>query len=118
MSAKAIREATGKDLLNRFLSKTSGAAQNRFASVDENTKWEALIAANPWLQTEVWNLFCLFFYTFKRFFSQKLVVKPDQLIKRRGKLGLIEVNCDLAKAKSWIEQRIAKDVKVRLVVIT
>jgi ATP citrate (pro-S)-lyase len=56
MSAKAIREATGKDLLNRFLSQTSGAGQCRFASVDENTKWEALVAANPWLQTEV----CLF----------------------------------------------------------
>ncbi|CAB3370650.1 Hypothetical predicted protein [Cloeon dipterum] len=94
MSAKAIREATGKDLLNRFLSPSSGAALCKFAAVDESTKWEALVAANPWLQTE------------------KLVVKPDQLIKRRGKLGLIEVNCDLATAKSWIEQRIGKDIKI------
>ena len=26
---------------------------------------------------------------------QKLVVKPDQLIKRRGKLGLVGINLDL-----------------------
>ena len=34
MSAKAIREATGKDILNRLLAKDSGAAQCKFASID------------------------------------------------------------------------------------
>ncbi|KAF4524526.1 hypothetical protein B566_EDAN002798 [Ephemera danica] len=94
MSAKAIREATGKALLNQHLPSDCGAAQCRFASVDEDTKWEALATSNPWLKNE------------------KLVVKPDQLIKRRGKLGLIEVNADLPKVQSWVQQRISKDVKI------
>lgn len=53
MSAKAIREASGKDLINRHLNQNGGAAKCRFASVDENTNWTDLIAANPWLETTV-----------------------------------------------------------------
>lgn len=53
MSAKAIREATGKDLLNRLLDTSSGAARCKFAAVTESTNWNELIANNPWLQTEV-----------------------------------------------------------------
>lgn len=53
MSAKAIREATGKDLLNRLLDTSSGAARCKFAAVNESTNWNELIANNPWLQTEV-----------------------------------------------------------------
>lgn len=43
---------------------------------------------------------------------QPLVVKPDQLIKRRGKLGLIAVNKNLAQVKSWISERMGKDQKI------
>jgi len=39
-------------------------------------------------------------------------VKPDQLIKRRGKLGLIKVNADLAEVKMWVGERIGKDMQV------
>lgn len=93
MSAKAIREATGKHLLNRKLvgSANTAAAHLRFVSVDEKTNWSKLVAENPWLEKE------------------RLVVKPDQLIKRRGKLGLIKVNCDLAQCKQWIDERMNKD---------
>ena len=45
---------------------------------------------------------------------QKLVVKPDQLIKRRGKLGLIKVNVNLQEAKKWIDERMGKDIQVSL----
>lgn len=69
MSAKAIREAAGKNLINKYLAGDTAAVQCRYASVDEKTKFSELVANNPWLKTE------------------KLVVKPDQLIKRRGKLG-------------------------------
>ena len=44
---------------------------------------------------------------------QKLVVKPDQLIKRRGKLGLIKVNTDLAGVKAWVGERMGTEVQVR-----
>lgn len=74
MSARAIREATGKNLINRHLSETA-AIKCRFASVDPTTKFSDLVVDNPWLKTE------------------KLVVKPDQLIKRRGKLGRTCLKC-------------------------
>ncbi|CAG0900573.1 unnamed protein product [Darwinula stevensoni] len=90
MSAKAISEATGKDLLNRFLKGT--AEKCHFTSVDEEKwkDWKALLEDNAWMQ------------------NQHLVVKPDQLIKRRGKLGLIKVNTDVTGVKSWIGEHMGK----------
>ena len=38
-------------------------------------------------------------------------MKPDQLIKRRGKLGLIKVNVDLQQAKQWIKERMGKEIQ-------
>uniref|UniRef100_A0A182MUM6 ATP-citrate synthase n=1 Tax=Anopheles culicifacies TaxID=139723 RepID=A0A182MUM6_9DIPT len=94
MSAKAIREATGKDIINRHLQGDHGAAKCRFATVTENTQWQQLVLDNPWLETS------------------PLVVKPDQLIKRRGKLGLIAVNKNLTQVKTWVNERMGKDQKV------
>lgn len=94
MSAKAIREATGKDLINRLLSGDTAAARCRFASVTPETKMSELVAKNPWLETD------------------KLVVKPDQLIKRRGKLGLIAVNKSWADVQRWIGERMNREQKV------
>jgi ATP citrate (pro-S)-lyase len=53
MSAKAIREATGKDLINRNLCSGTAAAKCQFASVTESTDWTELLSNNPWLQTQV-----------------------------------------------------------------
>ena len=53
MSAKAIREATGKGILNRLLDSSAGAATCKFAAVTEETNWNELLAANPWLDTTV-----------------------------------------------------------------
>ena len=47
MSAKAIYEATGKDLLNRFLNHTSATAY--FVSVNEKTNLADLTIHHPWL---------------------------------------------------------------------
>lgn len=94
MSAKAIREVTGKDLINRKLGNRTCAAKCRFVPIDENTNWNTITDEHPWLKTE------------------KLVVKPDQLIKRRGKLGLIKVNADLPTVKKWVDERMNKDQKV------
>jgi len=41
-----------------------------------------------------------------------LVVKPDQLIKRRGKLGLIKGNVDLQGARDFIQQNLGKEISV------
>ncbi|XP_063600025.1 ATP-citrate synthase-like [Penaeus indicus] len=93
MSAKAIREATGKALLQKNLP-AGVCAPCRYAAVTEDTQWDALATQHPWLSAE------------------KLVVKPDQLIKRRGKLGLIKVGTDLAGAKAWVGERMNKDQKL------
>lgn len=44
--------------------------------------------------------------------SAKLVAKPDQLIKRRGKAGLLALNKSWPEAKEWIAERAGKPVKV------
>jgi len=94
MAAKAIREATGKDLINRKLSVGTKAAKCRFVSITENTNWIDIVNEHSWLKTE------------------RLVVKPDQLIKRRGKLGLIKVNADLSAVQKWIEQHMNKEQRI------
>lgn len=45
--------------------------------------------------------------------TDKLVAKPDQLIKRRGKHGLLCLNKDWKEARQWIEERAGKEIKVR-----
>ncbi|SGY26479.1 BQ5605_C018g08739 [Microbotryum silenes-dioicae] len=45
-------------------------------------------------------------------FTDKLVVKPDQLIKRRGKAGLLALNKTWAEGKQWITERAGKQVQV------
>lgn len=54
MSAKAICEATGKDILNRHLNDNgAGVATCRFAVVNTQTDWSQLAANNQWLLTTV-----------------------------------------------------------------
>lgn len=55
MSAKAIREVTGKELINKYLggANETGVQKSRFAAVTESTDWNALVAANPWLESSV-----------------------------------------------------------------
>ncbi|XP_064171856.1 ATP-citrate synthase-like [Anguilla rostrata] len=95
MSAKAVSEQTGKELLYKHIC-TAAAVQNRFrcASVTPHTDWAQLSQDHPWLLTE------------------RLVVKPDQLIKRRGKLGLVGVNLDLRGVQEWLKPRLLKETMV------
>ena len=48
----------------------------------------------------------------------KFVAKPDQLIKRRGKSGLLALNKTWPEAKAWIAERAGKEQKVETVVGT
>lgn len=65
MSAKAIREATGKDILNRLLDSSSGAAKSQFATVNSDTNWDQLRLSHPWLETTVCIIFSLVCYCFQ-----------------------------------------------------
>ncbi|XP_056871489.1 ATP-citrate synthase [Takifugu flavidus] len=95
MSAKAISEQTGKEFLYKYIC-TSAAVQNRFryARVTAETDFDRLAKEHPWLLTE------------------RLVVKPDQLIKRRGKLGLVGVNLDLNGVRDWLKSRLMRETTV------
>lgn len=58
-----------------------------------DTDFNALREAHPWLQTE------------------RLVAKPDQLIKRRGKLGLVKLNATYEEVQAWITERLGKTIQ-------
>lgn len=51
MSAKAISEATGKDILNRHLGANN--ANCRFATVNQDTDFGILATQHPWLLNTV-----------------------------------------------------------------
>jgi len=97
MAQKAIREADGKIMMARLLKDYTGGKykiQNRFISVGPDTDLKKLPDKYKWLQKE------------------KLVVKPDQLIKRRGKSKLLLLNADWKDVEKWIRARMNKQVTV------
>jgi len=96
MSAKAIREYDGKLMLSKWL-KNAGFEFDNFAQVGPSTVLSKLPQTAPWLT------------------SMPLVVKPDQLIKRRGKSGLILLNKNWDEVSAWVEERRGKEVKVEVV---
>ena len=108
MSAKAIREYNGKKLVSKWLSKYS---QNEKYDLEERallitcndvnpadpSSFQKIADANPWV------------------LSSNLVAKPDQLIKRRGKAGLLAVNKTWSQVVEWISERMNKECKVEIV---
>ena len=92
MSAKAISEVTGKDIIFRN-TPTPSLHKGHVAAVYKTTDLKSLPDKHPWLLTE------------------KLVVKPDQLIKRRGKLGLLLVNKSYDEVKAWINSKRGQSIK-------
>lgn len=114
MSAKSILEADGKAILNYHLNRApvikpsplpSPAKHNppaRLASLhfpkDANVDdvLNQAEATYPWLLLP----------------GAKFVAKPDQLIKRRGKSGLLALNKTWAEAKAWVAERAGKEQQV------
>jgi len=117
MSAKSILEADGKAILNYHLTRApvikpsplpKSSTHNpppklatlTFAEGDDvEGVLDAAEAKYPWLLAS----------------GAKFVAKPDQLIKRRGKSGLLALNKSWADARAWIAQRANKEVKVETV---
>ena len=90
MAHKAIREADGKLMLARQFKDYSEGKYNisdKVVSVGPDTDMAKLPTQHKWLTTE------------------KLVVKPDQLIKRRGKNNLVLVDANFDQAMDWIKER-------------
>ncbi|KAH6621412.1 hypothetical protein B0J18DRAFT_480979 [Chaetomium sp. MPI-SDFR-AT-0129] len=114
MSAKSILEADGKAIINYHLTRapvikpstlpppTKHNAPPRLASLhfpedkDVNAVLDQAEITYPWLLHQ----------------DAKFVAKPDQLIKRRGKSGLLALNKTWAEARAWVAERAGKTQKV------
>lgn len=114
MSAKSILEADGKAILNYHLTRapvikpsplpvpTTHNAPPRLASLHfpEDANVDDILnqaeVTYPWLLQD----------------GARFVAKPDQLIKRRGKSGLLALNKPWAEAKAWVAERAGKPQKV------
>ncbi|CEJ79942.1 Putative ATP-grasp fold succinyl-CoA synthetase-type [[Torrubiella] hemipterigena] len=114
MSAKSIFEADGKAILNYHLTRapaikpsplpvpTKHNAAPRLAHLTfpEDANVEDVLnqaeVTYPWLLQA----------------GAKFVAKPDQLIKRRGKSGLLALNKTWPEAKAWVAERAGKEQKV------
>ncbi|NND65874.1 MAG: ATPase [Gammaproteobacteria bacterium] len=97
MAHRAIREFDGKRMISDLFQQQNrgGALQaNRCVQVTESTDYDQLTKDNPWLS------------------SEKLVVKPDQLIKRRGNNNLLLLNADWSAVTSWISDKLNQDINV------
>jgi ATP citrate (pro-S)-lyase len=94
MSVKPIREYDGKKIMQALYPENLGL-QMCLVSPEVLSKpdpWATLSDENPWLLTK------------------KLVAKPDQLVKRRGKHGLVYVNKTYDEVRKWIEERMQKEI--------
>lgn len=107
MSAKSILEADGKAILNYHLTRApvikptplppsaTHNAPSKLASLyfPEDADVESILdqaeTKYPWLLEK----------------DARFVAKPDQLIKRRGKSGLLALNKTWADARSWVAAR-------------
>ncbi|KAG0308060.1 citrate synthase [Dissophora globulifera] len=126
MSAKAVREYDGKLLLAHWLHRTpipatesAGSAPVSSTFIQPTTRLAhasfdtALLKADKAQFTQhVRSTLDQLEVVHPWLLTHKLVAKPDQLIKRRGKSGLLLLNADWAEARTWIEAHAAKDVLV------
>ncbi len=95
MAQRGIREYHGKKIMAKYWTeyfKDIKKYDGKIVLVNPQTKLNDLAKQNPWLKTE------------------KLVVKPDQLIGKRGKHNLILLDATFDEAKSWINERMNKEI--------
>ncbi|KAF7967786.1 hypothetical protein HWV62_21408 [Athelia sp. TMB] len=112
MSSKAIREYDAKLLLAYWLERAPPVDKNAIVATKfvypsvkvAQIAWDpATGAITPDTKLPSWV------------FTSKLVAKPDQLIKRRGKAGLLALNKTWEEARPWIAERAGKPQKVEAI---
>lgn len=90
MARRKIREFDAKKLLVEKLT----SHPYRGILVDQRTDLEQLPTLFPWL------------------LEQKLVIKPDQLFGKRGKLGLVLVNATFNQIKLYLQEHLNKEISI------
>ena len=97
MAQRAIREFDAKNMLsknwNEFV-KDSFTASIRLAQVGPETNLDDLPNKVEWLR------------------SEKLVVKPDMIMGKRGKHGLMLLNAGWDEAKTWLNENRGNDATI------
>jgi ATP citrate (pro-S)-lyase len=97
MAHKPIREADGKRMIARLLKDYTPKrclVKDRFISLGPETDLKTLPTKYPWVN------------------DTKLVAKPDQRFKRRGKNNLILLDATWPETKKWIQERIGKPITI------
>jgi len=97
MAQRGIREFHGKKMMTKYWSEYFTGLEKydgKIALFDPKTTMDDLAKQNPWLKKE------------------KLVVKPDQLIGKRGKHNLILLNATFDEAKNWINERMNREITI------
>jgi succinyl-CoA synthetase beta subunit len=97
MADRAICEYDGKNILAKHLANYAdgnAVAENRCIQVTKTTNLSQLEQEYPWIT------------------KRRLVVKPDQLIKRRGKNNLLLLDATWDAAKSWIDEHKGAQVTI------
>ncbi len=96
MAQRGIREYDAKNLLAKYLPEylDDFSYKGNLALVGPETDTEELERENPWLKTT------------------RLVVKPDQLFGKRGKLGLVLLDADWEKAKGYLKEKMGLEVTI------
>lgn len=89
MARVKIREFDAKNLLLKNLKQEYLAVL-----VDPDTDLNILSQQHPWL------------------LNNKLVIKPDQLFGKRGKLGLVLLNADFQQVKEYLQQYLNKEITI------
>ncbi|KJZ80244.1 Putative ATP-citrate synthase subunit 2 [Hirsutella minnesotensis 3608] len=114
MSAKAILEADGKAILNYHLTRASVIKPSPLPAPTKHNPPARLASLHFSEDANVDDVLNQAEVTFPWLLQPgaKFVAKPDQLIKRRGKSGLLALNKTWAEAKAWIAERAGKEQKV------
>ena len=96
MAQRGIREYDAKRMLAKYLPDylKDFSYKGEIALVSPQTDLGSLAAENPWLK------------------AKKLVVKPDQLFGKRGKLGMVLLDATWNEARAYLEKNMGSDVVV------
>ncbi|KRY78666.1 ATP-citrate synthase [Trichinella pseudospiralis] len=94
MSSRAITEFQAKTIVYNNIDRCPLKILP-IAHFDLRQRWDSFENVNRWIDQET-----------------RLVVKVDQLIKRRGKLGLIEKDVSYLSAKKWIKSKSEKEIQI------
>ncbi|KAK9459546.1 uncharacterized protein V1516DRAFT_687286 [Lipomyces oligophaga] len=118
MSAKSIHEADGKALLSYFLPRspllTKQGVSTDFVPAPPRLASLTFPDSSPATVSAVLDA-AESTYSWLTAAGAKFVAKPDQLIKRRGKSGLLALNVTWQEARDWIAARAGKDITVESV---